>query len=526
MTRRRTVFCLAALLTAFAVPAMAATFRWSPDIDVASLDPYTRNETLQLSLLGNVYEPLVSRGRDLQLKPALATSWRQVAPLVWRFELRRGVRFQNGEPFSAADVVFSYRRAAGTGSKIALALSAIRDVRAIDAETVDIVTAMPDPTLPEEIVPWDMMSAAWCQAHGATEVADPTAAGDYAADHVDGTGPFVIESRTPGEQTVLVANANWWDKPAGNVDRAIFLPIADDAARLAALTTGTIDMIASIPPEDTAMLAQMSGVRIVHVASTHTIFLGFRHIRMVQKVGQPTRINPLADRRVRAAFAHAIDENAIIATVMRGLATPAGLIVGPGVRGFDPALNQRPAYDPAVARQLLTAAGYADGFALTMDCPNDRYLNDTAICQAVVADLAKIGVRVTLLTQPRSQYFPKLLDPGRGSDFYLMGWRPANDDAIDALVNLAATRSDALHTGTFNVGGYSNAALDALVARARHERLGKERAAVMRAALAIVKDDEAYIPLHQVDVVWAVRGAVEVTPRGDGSIVLSAVRVK
>lgn len=526
MTRRLTVFCLAALLTVFAVPAMAATFRWSRDADVASLDPYMRNETLQLSLLGNVYEPLVSRGHDLQLEPALATSWRQVAPLVWRFELRRGVQFQNGEPFSAADVVFSYQRAAGTNSKIALALSAISDVRAVDAETVDIVTAMPDPTLPEEIVPWDIMSAAWCQAHGATAVADPTAAGDYAAGHADGTGPFIIESRIPGEQTVLVANPNWWGKPVGNVDRAIFNPIADDAARLAALTAGSIDMIAGVPPEDTATLAQMPGVRIVHVASTQTIFLGFRHIRVVKKVGQPARINPLADRRVRAAFAHAIDENAIITTVMRGLATPAGLIVGPGVRGFDPALNQRPAHDPALARQLLIAAGYADGFAVTMDCPNDRYLNDTAICQAVVADLAKIGVRVTLVMQPRSQYFPKLLDPGRGSDFYLMGWRSANDDAIDALVNLAATRSDALQAGAFNVGGYSNATLDALVARARHEPLGKERTTLLRAALAIVKDDAAYIPLHQVDVVWAVRGLVSVRPRGDGSFALSDVRVK
>jgi peptide/nickel transport system substrate-binding protein len=525
MTRWLTALCLAALLTAFAVPATAATFRWSQDAEVASLDPYARNETLQQSLLGNVYEPLVSRGRDLTLEPALATSWHQVAPLVWRFELRRGVRFQGGEPFSAADVVFSYRRAVGAGSKIALALSAIHDVRAVDAQTVDIITVMPDPTLPEEIVPWDMMSAAWCQAHDATAVTDPIAAGDYTADHADGTGPFIIESRTPGEQTVLVANPNWWGKRTGNVDRAIFHPIAGDAARLAALAAGSIDMIANVPPEDTAALAQMSGVRVVRVTSTRTIFLGFRHIRVVKKVGQPARINPLADRRVRTAFAHAIDENAIITTVMRGLATPAGLIVGPGVRGFDPALNRRPAYDPVVARQLLTAAGYANGFALTMDCPNDRYLNDTAICQAVVADLAKIGISVTLLAQPRSQYFPKLLDPARGSDFYLMGWRPANDDAIDALVNLAVTHNDVLHTGAFNVGGYSNRALDALVVRARYERVGKERAALLRAALAMVKDDQAYIPLHQADLVWAVHGAVEVMPRGDGSFALADVRV-
>lgn len=526
MMRRFTAFFLAALLAAFAPPVAAATFRWAHDSDIASLDPYSRNETLQLSLLGNVYEPLVRRGRALQLEPALAIGWRQVAPLVWRFELRPGVRFQDGTPFGADDVVFSYRRAVGAGSKIALALAAVRDVRAVDAQTVDITTTLPDPTLPEEIVPWNIMSAAWCRTHGAEQVADAAAAGSYAADHADGTGPFSVESRVPGEQTVLVANPNWWGKSAGNVDRAVFRPIADSAARLAALTAGTVDMIASVPPEDLGTLAQTPGVRIVHAASTRTIVLGFRHSRTGKGQGRSSQTNPFADRRVRAAFAEAIDENAIVATVMRGLATPAGLIVGPGVRGFDPALNQRPNYDPAAARRLLAAAGYPNGFALTMDCPNDRYLNDAAICVAVAADLVKIGVRATLLAQPRSQYFTKLLDPPRGADFYLMGWRPANDDALDALINLAATRSDRLHAGAFNVGGYSNPALDALIARARHESLGKGRATLLRAALALVKDDVAYIPLHQPDVVWAVRNNVAVVQRGDDTFALRDVRMK
>ncbi|MGH6995351.1 MAG: ABC transporter substrate-binding protein, partial [Stellaceae bacterium] len=408
------------------------------------------------------------------------------------------------------------------GSKIALALAAIRDVRAVNTHTVDIITAMPDPTLPEEIVRWDIMSAAWCRTHGTEQIA----ATDYADDHADGTGPFAVESRVPGEQTVLVANPHWWGTPTGNVDRAVFRPIADNAAWLTALTAGTVDMIANVPPDDLGTLAQTPGVRIVHVAGTRTIFLGFRFRHVVKAHGGPQPAAPFTDRRVRAAFAHAIDENAIVATVMRGLATPAGLIVGPGVRGFDSALNQRPTYDPPAARRLLAAAGYPAGFALTMDCPNDRYVNDAAICVAVAADLAKIGVHVTLLAQPRSQYFAKLLDSGRGADFYLLGWRPANDDALDALINLAATRSDGLHTGAFNVGGYSNPALDSLIARAQGDSLGKARVMLLRTALAMVKDDAVYIPLHQSDVVWAVRDDVEAVPRGDGSFALSDVRVK
>lgn len=526
MTRQLTALLLGALLVASAVPAVAATFRWSSEADVASLDPYSRNERLQLSLLANVYEPLVRRGRELQLEPGLATSWRQVAPVVWRFDLRHGVHFQDGTPFTAADVVFSYRRAVSAGSKIALALSAVRDVRPVDAQTVDIVTTTPDPTLPEEIASWGIMSAAWCQAHGADEVADPAMTDNYAAANANGTGPFAIESRIAGQQTVFVPNPNWWGKPGHHLDRAVFHPITDDAARLDALAAGTVDMITSVPLADIGRLGATPGIRILQVAGTRTIFLGFRQTPAARGSGRLRQRHPLADRRVRMAFAQAIDEHAIIATVMSGLATPAGLLVGPGVLGFDPALNRRPAYDPAAARRLLAAAGYPDGFALTMDCPNDRYLNDAAICRSVVADLANVGVRVTLLAQSRSRFFAKLLDPMQGSDFYLMGWRPANDDAIDALVNLAATRNDILHAGVFNVGGYSNPALDSLIARARFESVGKKRALLLREALAAVKDDVAYIPLHQPDMVWAARDNVEVIQRGDGSFALHDVRMK
>lgn len=526
MTRRLAVPLLIALLAAIA-PATAATFRWAGAYDVASLDPYTRQESFQLAFLGNIYEPLIRRGRHLELEPALAVQWRQVAPLVWRFDLRQGVRFQGGAPFTAADVVFSYRRATAPGSAIASALAAIREVRAVDAQTVDIVTTTPDPALPEEIVPWNIMSAAWCAAHGATAPADPAIAGDdFVAHHADGTGPFMIATRVPGQDTVFVANPTWWDKPAPALDRAVFRPIADDATRVAALTSGAVDLIAAVPLEDVGRLGQTPGVRVARTPGTRTIFLGFDQTQAAVRRGKRNEHNPLADRRVRQAFAQAIDEGAIAATVMRGFAAPAGLLVGPGVRGFDPALNGRPAYDPGSARRLLAAAGYADGFDLTMDCPDDRYINDAAICRAVVADLAKIGVRVALRTQSRARFFARLLDPGRGARFYLMGWRPADDDAIDALINLAATRNDKLHTGAYNFGGYANPAVDGLIARAERRSVGFGRGALLRAALATVKADDAYIPLHQPDVVWAMRDDIEVVPRGDDRLLLRDVRMK
>ncbi len=526
MARWPIVLLASVLTAAVAAPAAAATFRWSAAADAASLDPYSRNETLQLSLLGNVYEPLVRRGADGRLEPALAIGWRRVAPLVWRFDLRPNVRFQDGTTLTANDVVFSYRRAVAQGSKIALALSAIREVRAINERTVDIVTAMPDSILPEEIVAWSIMSATWCHNHGVDAVADPAVSENYATTHADGTGPFRVASRIPGEETVFVPNPDWWGQSRPALERAIFRPITDDAARIAALDSGAIDLVTSVPLEHIDALRREPGLRIAHTAGTQTVFLGFGQAPAATAHGRLPRRNPLADRRVRFAFAQAIDETAIAAAVMRGLATPAGLLVGPGVTGFDAALNRRPVYDPGAARRLLADAGYAGGFALTMDCPDDRYVNDVAICRAVAADLAKIGVRISLRTQSRRAFFTRLLDPAAGSRFYLMGWRPADDDAIDALVNLAATRSDRRHTGAYNVGGYSNPALDDLIVRAGREAVGPQRTALLRAALAMVKEDMAYLPLHQPDVVWAMRDTVVAVPAGNGGFTLRDVRLK
>ena len=524
---KRPAWIALALALVAATPAGAKTLRWASDSDVASLDPYARQETFLLSFLANVYEPLVRRGRDLAIEPGLATSWQQVAPLIWRFELRRNVRFQDGAPFSAADVVFSFKRATAEGSKVAAALAAVKEIRAVNAQTVDFVTYAPDPILPEEITDWLIMSQAWCEAHAATLPTDLLNNDDnYASSHADGTGPFVIAARVVNDETVLLPNLDWWDKPAHNLDRVIFRRIADDGARIAALAGGEVDMIYNVPPQAVDQLARAPHIRVIHGPKLRTIFLGFDQARKELAGSNVKGRNPFKDRRVREAFAHAIDEDTIAAKVMRGLATPAGLLVGPGVAGFDPALNRRPDYDPAEAQRLLAEAGYPDGFSLVMDCPNDRYVNDEAICQAIAANLAKIGVHVRLVARPRSQFFTRIFDPGYGSSFYLMGWIPAADDAADALIKLAATRSDALHAGEYNIGGYANPDLDRMLAKLRGESDPAARASLLHDALALVRDDLAYLPLHQPDVVWAARDTVELVQRGDDSFPLRYVRIK
>lgn len=509
-----------------AAPAAAKTLRWSSDQDVFSLDPYARQETFLLSFDSNVYEPLVRRGRDLRIEPALALRWHQEAPDRWRFELRRNVRFQDGEPFTASDVVFSFTRARAPTSEIAAALAAIRDVEKIDDFTIDITTNAPDAILPEELPVWDIMSAEWCVEHD-TEQPPNVLAGEesYASDHANGTGPFMAQQREPDKLTVLAANPHWWDKPQHNLDRVEFRPMTG-AAGVAALLAGKLDLLQTVPPQSAARIAHAPGVHLVQGPELRTIFLGFDHRHDQLADSDVKGRNPFRDKRVRQAFYQAIDEATIRNKVMRGFATPTALLVGPGVNGFDSALNQRLPYNPAAAKALLAEAGLPRGFSVGMDCPNDRYLNDEAICDEIVAMLAKIGVKLKLNADTRGKFFAKLMAPNQGSSFYLMGWLPPTYDALDALINLAATPNKDAHRGDANFGGYSNPELDALISEIATEADTGKRLQLLHRALALVKEDIAYIPLHQQDLVWAARDNVDLVQQGDGAFPLRYVRIR
>jgi peptide/nickel transport system substrate-binding protein len=506
--------------------ASARTLRWSNDQDVFSLDPYARQETFLLSFDSNIYEPLVRRGRDLRVEPALAVSWHQEAPDRWRFDLRHGVQFQDGTNFTAADVVFSFTRARAPNSQIANALAAIRSIERIDDYTVDITTNLPDPILPEELPLWDIMSAKWCAEHDAAEPAPAEASqGIYTSEHANGTGPFMIEQRQPDKLTVLVPNPHWWDKPEHNLDRVEFRPMTGTAGTTA-LLGNKLDMLYFVPPQSTDRIGRAQGVRLVQGPELRTILLGFGYRNDQLADSDVKGANPFRDRRVRQAFYQAIDETTIKTKVMRDFATPTGLLVGPGINGFDLSLNQRLAYDPAEAKTLLAQAGYPRGFSVGMDCPNDRYLNDEAVCDSVVAMLAKIGVKIRLNAQTRGKFFAKLMDPHQGSSFYLMGWLPDTYDALDALVNLVATRDKEAHRGDVNFGGFSDPVLDQLIAAISSETDSGKRLDLLHKALAQVKQDIAYIPLHQQDLVWAARNNIDLVQQGDGFFPLRYVQIK
>jgi len=514
-----------ALLTALMVsPAGAVTFRWANDGDVNAMDPATRQETVQLSFLANIYEPLVRRNRDLGLEPSLATSWEQTSPTVWRFHLRAGVKWQDGSPFSADDVVFTLKRIQAPDSSMRAPLSPVKEVRKIDDLTVEFETFLPDPIFLQEQTNLLIMSKAWCEAHDSTVPVTIGKADNYALHYAMGTGPFSQVSREPDRKTVLEKNPLWWDKPEHNVDRVEFNVIASAPTRVAALLSGEVDMIYSVPPQDIARIKQTEGLQILQTPELRTIYLGMNQSRDELPSSDIKGKNPFRDLKVREAVALAIDEPAIASRVMLGLGRPTAEMWGPGVIGYDAALDVRPKADPAKAKQLLADAGYPNGFKIGLDCPNDRYVMDEQICTAIVPMLARIGIKVDLHTQTKTKFFSQILAPNYDTDFWMLGWTPATYDAHNVLYTLLGTRNG--KRGEVNVGGYSNPTLDDLIEKIGTETDVTKRSAMLHQSIEIIQRDMPTIPLHQQVIVWAAKKNVELAQPADNYFPYRFVQVK
>jgi peptide/nickel transport system substrate-binding protein len=528
------VAAVAAVALLGAQPSSAKTFKWANDGDVNSLDPYARNETFLLSFNANFYEPLFRRSRELKLEPALAVKVEMPSPTLWRWTLRQGVKFHDGSPFTADDVVFSYKRAVGKGSNVAGNFTSMKEVRKVDDFTVEIETKYPDPLLNDKLAQIGIMSKIWAEKNNALETADMTKNEEnFATRNANGTGPFMLKVREPDVKTVLVPNPNWWDKPEHNLTEVIFQRVANDATRVAALLSGEIDMIYTVPPQDVERIRKTSGRRVLEGPETRIVFLGFNQQLDELPDTSVKGKNPFKDKRVREALYRAIDIEAIKRTVMRGQARPTALMVGQGLNGYDAQMDVRPKYDPELAKKLLAEAGYPNGFETRMDCPNDRYINDEAICQATVAMLAKIGVKVNLVAQTRAKYFAQILRTASDIEkspqiaLYMLGWSPgATYDVHNVFESLIQTPSAATKKGLFNAGGYSNKQFDELADKIEQETDKAKRDAMIKEATKIYVDDFAYIPLHQQFVVWAAKDNVDLHQPADNYFPLRFVKIK
>ncbi|HMC16522.1 MAG TPA: ABC transporter substrate-binding protein, partial [Albitalea sp.] len=393
----------------------------------------------------------------------------------------------------------------------------------VDELTVDVTLATPDAVLPEKFYMLPMMSKAWCVQHGVEKAQDFNGKQEtFAVRNANGTGPFRLERYEPDTRTVLKANPQWWgrsDKRNGNLDEVIWVSIKSDATRLAALSSGEIDLVLDPPFQDVERLKTDPTLTVLQTADLGQQYFTFDQARDELINGDVKDRNPFKDRRVRQAVYQAINVDLIVKKVLRGQGTPTGAYLSSRVDGVPPELDQRLPYDPKAAKALLAQAGYPSGFGVTLDCVNIAWREN--VCQAATAMLAQVGIRTTLRSSPTNQFFPKL-SMGTAS-FIEFGWTPTTD-AWASLNGLFHTW-DKGGGGTFNAGRYSNPALDTLIDNIRVEPDLTRRRAMIGVALRLVRDDIPYVPLYRRVLSWAMSKKVKAVMWPSDSIELRWVQL-
>ena len=503
-------------LSLAAAGASAETLRWARASDALTLDPHGQNEGVTIALQQQMMEPLLLRNADGALEPALATEWSvdEDDPSTWTFKLREGVTFHDGAAFTADDVVFTLERALSEASSMKGLVSSIESVEAVDDLTVAIRTKGPNPLLPAALPNMMMMDRDWAEANDTVDVhVVESGETNFAATNVNGTGPYRLTSREIDVRTEMEAFQDYWGRDAFplDVERIVFTPIQNDATRVAALLSGEADFIQDVPVQDLGRIEQTDGLKIMSSPQNRVIFFGMNVADTRVHLDGP---NPMADLRVRQAVNMAIDRDAIQNVVMRGQSIPAGIVMPPFVNGWTEALNTIPEGDLDAAKALLTEAGYPDGFNVQLDCPNDRYINDEAICQAAVGMLGQIGVSVDLNVQSKAQHFP--LVNGLQSDFYMLGWGVPSYDSEYLFNFLYHTKEDLY--GAWNGTRYSNPEIDQMTKDIAAEIDLDARDEMVARMWETVKADAPYIPIHHQMLNWAMRDDIRATVDPDDQL--------
>ena len=500
--------------------ASANTLRFAFQGDAQSLDPHGLNETFTLGFLSNVYEGLTMLDQNLKVIPGLATSWEVTSPTIIVFKLRPGVKFHNGNSFNADDVIFTWKRTLSEGSDQKVRGAMVKNIVKLDDLTIEVQTEGPQPLMPSEWAWIFIMDKEWSEANGAGNAANVKEenANGYTLNHANGTGPFEIVSRQPDVKTVFKRSTNHWNTIDSNITDIIFTPVKQAATRTAALISGELDMVYPIPVQDWKRLDSESGVSAIRGPEARTIFLGMDQFRDELLYSNIKGKNPLKDLRVRKAMAHALNLDLINKKIMRGASTPTGLMIAPQVNGFNADYNTPYKYDPGLSKQLLTEAGYPDGFEITIDCPNNRYVNDEKICQAAASMMAKVGIKMKVLAQPKSKYFGKVLAQNNyDTSMYLLGWTPGSMDVHNVLLGLLSCQNKETKAGLFNLGNFCNQRVDELQQMVGIETDPAKRQAYIDEAMKIIKDQVAYLPLHQQPLSWGVSDKFSVNQRADNA---------
>jgi peptide/nickel transport system substrate-binding protein len=526
---RSLALALGLALSVAAPGADAASLRIATAFDPQTMDPHSLALQYHTRVVFSIYESLVGRDQNYRLVPVLATEWRQVDPLTWRFKLRPDVHFHDGSPFTAEDAVFSFERALAPPSQRQFVLKGVKRVRMVDPLTIDFELAAPDAVLPQKLVLVAMMSKRWAVAHHVERAQDFNARQEtFAVRNANGTGAYQLDRYEPDIRTRLKAFPQWWNRKNadnGNVDSVSFVTIRSDATRLAALHSGEVDLVLDPPYQDVEQLRHDPDLAVTMVGDIATDYLTFDQASAALPGvapgpgGKPR--NPFKDLRVRRAVYQAINIDLVVQKVLKGLATPTGDLLAPELGAPAALSGPRLRYDPVRARELLREAGYPDGFDLTMDCVNVAFREH--VCQAIAAMLTQVGIRANLHSSPSTQFFP-MITQGKVS-LAEYGFTGTSEDAWQSLNGL-------LHTwdndggGTFNGGRYSNPRLDALIDAVRTERDPDKRRTLVATALKLATDDIAYVPLYRRTLTWVMQKKVHVVMSPDDAVAVRWVVVR
>ncbi len=490
---------LALLLSCASLGVEAKTLRMAYDADPTSLDPHEQlsGATLQMSHL--LFDPLVRFRQDMSIEPRLAKSYEQIDARTTRFHLREGVKFHSGRTLSAEDVVWTVNRLKQSPDFKAL-FEPFAGARAVDDLTVDLVTKEPYPlvlNLATYIFPMDREFYAGTDERGRPKDIIVKHGASFASSHASGTGPFVVTGREQGLRLTLKRFGDYWDKDSsGNVEEIVFTPIKEPATRVSALLAGDVDFIAPVPPTDVARIKNAACCELITMPSVRTLTFQLNQ----------DRVPAFKDPRVRLAMVHAVNSEGIADKIMRGLATAAGQLSPPEYAGHDPALVPR--FDLAQAKELMQQAGYADGFSVTMMAPNNRYIEDARVAEAVAAMLARINIRVDLQTMPKVQYWQRFDE--RAGDIMMIGWQSDTQDSANFYEFLMMTPDPGKGYGQYNAGNYSNPEVDRLTLETQTMTDPASRAEALKRIERILYDDAALIPLHWQHLSWAARNNVKI----------------
>jgi peptide/nickel transport system substrate-binding protein len=521
-------FLAAAVLSTCQV-ADAKHFRWSSQGDASTMDPHANNETFNNNQNSLVYEYLTQRGKDYKLGPWLATSWENVSPTRWIVRLRKDVKFHDGSAFTADDVVFSFDRARLSDSTFKLYANQAGVARKIDDHTVEFTTPVPNPVFSESIGTIHIMSKAWAEKNNAVKPQDfRNKEETFSSRNAMGTGSFKLVSYEAGIKMLHRKNTEWWGIKEGlfdgNLETVEYRPIGNSSTRMSALRSGELDFVLDPPVQEIAQLRNDEALKVWEGKEIRVVFIGFDQARERLLYADVKDRNPFKDIRVRKALYQAVDVEAIRTQVMRGLSQPTGLTVpDPQGAGLAPELDKRFPYDSAAAKKLLAEAGYPAGFGFTLNCPNDRYINDEKICVALAGMWARIGLNVRVETVTRAQYFQKVskLD----TSAFMLGWGGGSSDAIWILKPVLHGRN-AQGAGDANYGDFKNAKLDELIDAIEGEMNMDRRQTMINEAVRIVRDDVLTLPLHRQVIPWASKANVSVVHLPNNQLVPRWVKVR